>query len=665
MRPHLPRSLPTAIAQCFHSAPAGTPTDPAAPEPVASLSMQLQGHEPTWGQKVGGRRLFTRIAPDHVRSRTLVKSELVFRANGSRSAAGTVSTRRVATLLHSILEAAPTAQGKEALKRAIFEGFKDRNFVDHFQRFATCDAVYDDISRLATHRDLGRAIDLAFAEHIDALVAAALDKDLPQPESITSQVGMLVQIRANKRIKAPLQAQFLQKREEAIDNSPLVKILNVGSLLSDFELGQLSEPHYHPDKVTTLFEELLACCIATGDEGALKAALGSCFENRGSNPGNYRQELMAQFSTLACCTHPAGQEPPEVKVAAAVLTNLNRVHEVLDRVLRVQILHRVQELRRGGARSSAQGVAVAQGRVGLLVEARAQVEFAKQQEDKRREEGIQNHPIQQVLDVGEFLRLDKNWERALDTSYGVPCAPQVAELVGELLEAATLDSDKDNLKRAVGHILGSIEGLEGFADVAHQQSQQVGQAAQALAKHPQMRKFLNQAYAAQIAQYVAAHTLAAGSGTAPKEVAGVGGRARLLVTARADQQVEAARITLSNAAGGKRQADRIGARHAKLLVDARLTMSQELGDATILSERREHLTNELDGHEQLRSTQERDHVLLALNNLEDERARRTEDMTATVRELREGWPLPQNGALALDQVIRRVRAIVGEASAAP
>jgi hypothetical protein len=689
MRPNLQRFVPNTVAQCFRSAPAApaAPVDPLGTEPVQSLARQLLDREPNWKEKIKASPVSDKLCisqEGRLRSKALVRSELKI-SNRYLRGPRITKTDKAPLLLHSLCSQATSAAGKEELKRRIHQLLGERSFVNAFAVIAD-DAVHGErsietsaglraaqdvdtaVSRLAQVNFLGPAIDLAYAEYIAARVAAELDKDVPAPAAIEGGARRLVETRVKMqvavKVAAATEKRDAQKLEKAVQNHPLVSILGLREKIGDAALKGLSKERYTPDRVATLFTELIACGTTEAD----------CFEST-INP-SYLCEWMEAFSRLACCPSPAGRENKEVASAANMLANLPGISPALERIFAPFITRRVAQLSRGGADSSDEVVAVLPGGVGLLVEAKARAYIEREEATARGKEvqrklevTIENHPIQKVLDVRSMVCDDASWKRPLVTSYGVPCERQVAELVRELSQAATSAKDQKDLKNVVAHLFNSRDFwrasvMTDFVDVAHQQNRMVDQTAKLVIRHnPGMGGLLDSLYGAQIAQYVEAHAAAAGAGSAPSEVPGVGGRVQLLVQARADMEVKAMKEKAWQKVNTGTGIMRLS-QNAEYLVDAREAMSAELRTKDISHERRAYLTEELDGHEVFKSTQERDQVLKALSiSSLDARGRKVLNALGTSRldarsrdrepgeQFLNGWPLSDNAAKALDQVI--------------
>jgi hypothetical protein len=704
MRPNLQRFVPNA--QCFRSAPAApaAPVDPLGPEPVQSLARQLLDREPTWKEKIKASPVSGKLCisqEGRLRSKALVRSQLKFFNSDGPGGPHTTKTDKAPELLHSLCSQATSAAGKEELKRQIHQLLGQQPFVNAFGTIAA-DAVYGEHSTqtsaglraaqnvdrglflLAKDTNLGPAIDQAYAEYIAARVAAKLDKDAPAPAAIQGGASRLVEVRVRVQVAAATAAtaaanaaatekRDAQKLERAILNHPLVSILGLREKIGDAVLTGLSKERYTPDRVATLFTELIAFGTTEADKLDLKKALAHCFESALNS--SYLCEWMEAFSRLACCPSPAGRENKQVAWAADMLANLPGISPALERIFAPSIARRVAQLSRDGVGSSDKVVAVLPGGVSLLVEAKARA-YIKREEATARDKEVQrklevtieNHPIQKVLDVRSMVCDDASWKRPLVTSYGVPCERQVAELVRELSQAATSAKDQKDLKNVVAHLFNSrnpwgASVMTEFVDVAHQQNRMVDQTAKlVIQNNPGMGGLLDSLYGAQIAQYVEAHAAAAGAGSVPSEVPGVVPRVQLLVKARADMKLKAMKEKAwqkLNAGAHMRLSQ-----NAEYLVDAREAMSAELRTKDISHERRAYLTEELDGHEVFKSTQERDQVLKALSiSSLDARSHKVlkalgtwpSDARSRDREPGEqflnGWPLSDNAAKALDQVI--------------
>jgi hypothetical protein len=628
MRLHLQRFVPSPVAQCFHSAPAAADQD--ASGPVPSLSKQLQGREPSLKEKAGAYRFSNRfLSPgaqaNHVRSRALVRPGLKGDFNGP------FTTYAAPELLHGLLRGATSEQGKEALRSAILEEFNREQFLDQFASAAAGLIVRHDVfepsyavDALASEFSLGRVIDLAFAEYIAARVDAALNKNVQAPAAIPGQAGKVVEVRVKEKIKSA-------KKEQAIKNNPLVSVLNLRGEIPDDQLFFLSSYMRNSDEIATLFHELIGLCTNAGDEIALKTVLAELFTQRDCC------RAVSNFCRLAYRPDSAENKVCAVKAAEEVV-RLPKLDLALDRFA---------QLRRGGAGPSDEVLAVVPGPVVLLLEARVRALTAQKKAAVEREETIQNHPIQQVLDIRDYVDNGAAWTRPLESCSPIPCAAQVAELVRALSQAEMMGTDKIHLQRAVGRILSSTTGeLEKFADVACQKSRTVGESAEAVANYRPMADFLDVLYARQMAQYVDAHIVAAGAGTAPRQVQGVGERVHLLVRARADNQLKALKKAACLQANTDCSASQ-RAQNAGLIVDARESLSAQLRCSALSPERRAQLTLELDGHVEFESAQECDQVRSALGYAQQ--GKRNPD-SAPGEKFLDGWPLSNHAAVALDQV---------------
>jgi hypothetical protein len=400
MRPQLPRLVPTAIAQCFDSAPP-PPADTAAPEPVPSLAMQLQDKEPTLKQKIIANRLSRRLCftdnakDEHVRSRALVRPGLQF--------SPIQMTSRAPVMLQGLLQAATSVAGRHALKTEIFERFKDPYFLYEFATVAASGESPENnsfyggsIRRLAN--DLGPAIDQAFSQHIADRVAAAMGKDVPTPVAIEGGAGRVVAVRVERQLRLTQEEERVQKCEEVIKGNPLVAVLGLRDVgIQDHDLYELGDPQYLPEKISTLFTELIASGTTEADKSDLKKALVGCF----SSDHERNKLMMSQFFFVARCLLTEGQklhEPGsyEYRMAerkADELAGLACMHPVLDRIFAGPIAAWVAQLGCSGSGSSDEVVAALPVGVGFLVEARAKAHSKTAQESLQREETIQNHPV--------------------------------------------------------------------------------------------------------------------------------------------------------------------------------------------------------------------------------------------------------------------------------
>jgi hypothetical protein len=378
MRPQLPRLVPTAIAQCFGSAPP-PPADTAALEPVPSLAMQLQDKEPTLKQKIIANRLSKRLCftdnakLEHVRSRALVKPGLPF--------SPFLRTSRAPVMLQGLLQAATSVAGRHALKTEILERFKDFRFVHAFATLAASgefpenSRFYGESINLLAN-DLGPAIDQAFSQHIADRVAAEMGKNVPTPVAIEGGAGRLVAVRVERQLRLTRQEERVKKREEVINRNPLVAVLGLrGTGIQDSDLYETAGPLHFPEKISALFTELIASGPTEADKSDLKKALVDCF----SSEHGRNKSMLSQFFFVARCLVTDGEKPHEpgsyeyrmAERAADELAGLACMHPVFDRIFAGPIAARVAQLGCSGSGSSDEVVAALPVGVGFLVEARA------------------------------------------------------------------------------------------------------------------------------------------------------------------------------------------------------------------------------------------------------------------------------------------------------
>jgi hypothetical protein len=374
---------------------------------------------------------------------------------------------------------------------------------------------------------------------------------------------------------------------------------------------------------------LLESATEPADQMALKAALA-----------NYYARQLREGSYLT----------RKGKTVAVVCTDASRVASVpvvakyLDCRFAAPIADRVAALAAGGVAGSSDETQPIKTTIDLMLDARAKAQ-AK----------IQNHPIQQVLDVREWVEENNSlWTAPLVTSYGSPCAVQVSALLGELSQAATSDTDRQALREAVGKRLASIytgsvlNFREALGDVAHQQSDQAGVTASKLARGNCLGKVLDRLFPEQIGRYVAAHIAAAGDGSAPSVV--IGGRVELLVKARADHKLKDAKNGAWNGANpAKRQPER--AAKAQHLVDARERISARLRTQAPAENHRQ-AAQDLADHVPFASREERDSVFATLDYAKN---RKNNPECEPGTEFMHGWPLSKDASVALDQAILHER----------
>jgi hypothetical protein len=668
------------IRACFSPRPPAQ--EPAAPPP--SLSVLLQDREPKTREKLAANHLTHYLSRQLPFVQAATPQKRVFARALTRPIEGLRFYKsqpgfsaQAAELLNDLLQLASPGADREALKAAVLHRFHDERFVSAFGFAAGAGLLVPkkgtgvaeaNIETIACDAHLGPVLDRVFEQHIADRVTALLNPTGTAPVRITGRAGMLIESRAQKQLKVALkdravsreheakqlaqkQAQEAEqlaqkqaheaelKRQAIIENHPFQRVTGLRKYISD---AYLVESANHPDahKMAELFEDLSHYASTEHDKEFLSTVL-ACSLGGSRRTGG---KVMPHCHASAEIMRAVSQNNSHLSLTSMFGDQsiaLSLTGATFDRMLAEPIA--VQVITLSLATDSTQAPASSQSMFYQLVDARAKVQLAQAINEKR----LNDHPIQQILDIRATAGDDcAMLTRPVITSYHTPCLEQVVELLKILTSAATSEQDKQELARVVAanwNLPTSKITSYSFADIAHQQSNDVKQQARHYASDSVLGPLLDRMFAPAIAAYVQAGST---PNSPPPTHTSVGGRAEVLVKARADIKLSAKKS--SAYADANRVLPRPArATNALRLVDTRVRLTQALNDVHLAKEKKEQCDKELGAHRSM-SVLTKDNVVKALR-FEAQGMPNPDRVVG--EEFNYGWPLSPDAMEALDQVI--------------
>jgi hypothetical protein len=411
------------------------------PPQTPSLAVQLQGHEPTFKQKIIASRASKALC-----FVSATKEQRTHARALTRTSKDGGSTAQTAELLHGLLQLDMSAQDQQDLKATVNTRLGDKEFAKRFARVASMptkdtvirgqwdggeryriDTTAHLIEPVVNDEQLAPVLDRIFEPHIAARVAAALGGSGDLPVVHNARVERMIALKARESIRLAMQ-----------DSNPLHSVLDMREAVDEDVLAHgFRDTHgnLQNDKVAELFQGLLDAATTDVDKAVLKRCV---------------QDVLCP-SFVKDIAELAGRENNS---AAKKVANHAEMKPFLNSAFAAQIAAGVAA-RTGGSSENVHPAKIS-GPLGLLVEAR----IDDQIREIKRTALINKHPIQVALDIREFVPSDSYfWEEPILTSYDTPCAEDVVALLGELSQAATTATDKFDLRQAIGKICHHPDGF--------------------------------------------------------------------------------------------------------------------------------------------------------------------------------------------------------------